>query len=145
MNPLSKAVSWVRFYAGAFFVGALTMSLVRLLHHRTSWEFLDITAPWMVTGNWKGTLQTDFGGQAGALSLMIDDQLRYALGGQTASGMAGETGSLLMHAGRLIGDTARWVLTLALYQYRGNAVIFLQSTNRETGNRYYGELVRFHG
>ncbi len=145
MNPLSRAVSWVRFYGGAFFAGALAMSLVRLLHHHTSWKFLDITAPRMVTGNWKGTMKGDSGALPEgslSLSLMIDDQLHYALGGQTASQMALESGSLAMRGGRLIGDTARWVLTLALYDYRGNAVIFLQSTNRETGDRYYGEFMR---
>lgn len=143
MNPLSKAVRWVRFYGGAFLVGALAMSIVRLLHDQTSWKFLDITAPDMVTGTWIGTMQTDSGTlPEGALSLMIDDDLHYALRGQTASQMAVESGSLDLCGGRLIGATAPWVLTLALYDCRGTAVIFLQSTNRETGDRYYGEFVR---
>jgi hypothetical protein len=143
MKPLSKAASWVRFYGGAFFAGVLTMSLVRLLQDHTSWKFLDITAARMVRGNWKGTMKADSGAlPEGSLSLMIDDQLHYAFGGQTASQMVVESGSLVMRGGRLIGDTGRWVLTLALYDYRGNAVIFLESTNRETGDRYYGEFMR---
>jgi len=97
----------------------------------------------MVAGEWGGTIKKD--GKIipeGTVQLTINPHGAYTFIGQRFSDVALGSGFLETRDGRLSGDTERRIATFALYDHKGKAVLVVDSTVRQTGERYHGELLK---
>ena len=48
-------------------------------------------------------------------------------------------------AGETAGNTDRRAVSFTLYDHKGNAVVLVEATNHDTGERYRGELTKVAG
>lgn len=108
-----------------------------------SWTFVPITDVRMVAGEWEGTVKKE--GRVlpeGAVQLSINVNGTYNFIGQRISDVVLGSGFLEIRDGRLSGDTDRRIATFALYDHKGKALLVVDSTARQTGEQYHGELSR---
>jgi hypothetical protein len=106
-----------------------------------SWKLVPITDVQMVAGEWEGLIKKDKATFAeGSVRLIIRANNTYLFAGQTASKVAVGSGDLERRDGRLVGDTDRRAVTFTLYDHKGSAVVLVEATNHETGERYRGEF-----
>jgi hypothetical protein len=97
----------------------------------------------MLVGEWEGLVKKEHDTLPGAsVRLMIRPNHTYLFAGQTASKFAVGSGSVEPRDGRLVGNTEARAVTFTLYDHKGKAVVHVESTNRETGERYRGEFTR---
>ena len=93
-----------------------------------------------VVGEWDGILKKDHNVLPGTVHLMIRENGTYLFTGQHAGTVAVGSGFLESRDGRLDGDTDRRAITLVLYDHYGKAIMWVDATNRETGERYQGQF-----
>lgn len=130
-------------YVSVFALGMIIGCSGGSLQDDRSWAWVHVTDLSMVVGEWEGTVKKkDATLPEGSVRLMIRDNGTYLFVGQTVSRSAVGAGSLQMRDGRLIGDTERRAVTLALYGHKGQPVIVVDSINLETGERYHGAFTR---
>jgi hypothetical protein len=111
----------------------------------STWKLVPITDVGMVVGEWQGVVKKEHGTfPEGSVRLMIRPNNTYLFAGQTIANTAVGSGDLEARGGKLIGDTDRRVVTLTLYDHKGKAVIHVESTNHQTGERYHGEFTKVH-
>jgi hypothetical protein len=100
----------------------------------------------MVVGEWEGLIKKEHATFAeGSVRLVIRANQTYLFAGQTASKVAVGSGNLATHDGRLQGNSDRRAVTFTLYDHKGSAVVLVEATNHETGERYRGELTKVMG
>jgi hypothetical protein len=110
-----------------------------------AWKLVPITEVGMVVGDWEGLVKKEHDSfSKGSVRLMIRPNNTYLFAGQSASTMAVGSGDLEVHDGKLSGDTDRRAVTFTLYDHKGKAVMLVESTNHETGERYRGEFTKVH-
>ena len=97
----------------------------------------------MVVGEWEGLVKKDHATlPEGSVRLMIRANSTYLFAGQTATTAGVGSGDLEARYGRLVGDTEKRAVTFTLYDHKGKAILYVESTNRETGARLRGEFTR---
>jgi hypothetical protein len=97
----------------------------------------------MVVGEWEGLVKKDHATlPEGSVRLMIRANSTYLFAGQTATTAGVGSGDLEARDGRLVGDTEKRAVTFTLYDHKGKAILYVESTNRETGARLRGEFTR---
>ena len=110
-----------------------------------TWKLVPITDVGIVVGEWQGVVKKEHGTfPEGSVRLMIRPNNTYLFAGQTIANTAVGSGDLEARDGKLIGDTDRRGVTFTLYDHKGKAVILVESTNHETGERYRGEFTKVH-
>jgi hypothetical protein len=109
----------------------------------SAWKLVPITHVGMVVGEWEGVVKKEHAAfPEGSVRLMIRPNNTYLFAGQSASKAAVGSGELEARDGRLIGTTDRREVTFTLYDHRGKAVVLVESTHHETGERYRGEFTK---
>ena len=144
MNQRGEGTGSLRLYAGAFVLGMiLTGCAGGPPQENPDWAFVPITDFSMVAGEWDGMVKKDKAVIPEALvRLTIKENGTYNFIGQRFADVALGSGFLDMRDGRLSGDTDRRIATFALYDHQGKAVLVVDSTARQTGELYHGELTR---
>lgn len=100
----------------------------------------------MVVGEWEGLINKDGATfSEGSVRLIIRANQTYLFAGQTAAKVAVGSGDLERRDGRLVGNTDRRAVSFTLYDHKGNAVVLVEATNHDTGERYRGELTKVAG
>jgi hypothetical protein len=146
MNQLAKPTNAYRLYTGLFALMMLTGCSGSPHQRDASWKLVPITDVNMVVGEWEGTVKKEHATLSeGSVRLMIRDNSTYLFAGQTASRSVVGSGPLEARDGRLIGETERRSVKLALYEHKGKSVIVAESMNHETGERYRGEFTKIDG
>jgi hypothetical protein len=113
--------------------------------HDASYTLMPITNVGMVVGEWEGVVKKNHSTlPQGSVRLMIRANGSYLFAGQSASNVAVGSGELEQRDSRLVGNAEKRAVTFTLYDHKGQAVLFVESINRETGERYSGELTRVH-
>ena len=108
-----------------------------------SWKVVPITDIGMVVGEWEGLVKKDHAALPdGSVRLMIRANSTYLFAGQTTSATAVGSGDLEAKDGRLVGDTEKRAVMFTLYDHKGAPVVLVESTNRQTGERYRGEFTK---
>ena len=108
-----------------------------------SYKLVPITEVGMVVGEWEGLVKKDHATlPEGSVRLMIRANSTYLFAGQTVSAAAVGSGDLEARDGRLVGETEKRAVRLTLYDHKGKAVVFVESTNLATGERYRGEFTK---
>lgn len=111
--------------------------------HDSSWKLVPITEVGMLVGEWEGLVKKEHDTfPVGSVRLMIRPNNTYLFAGQTASKLAVGSGDVEARDGRLVGETDRRAIVFTLYDHKGKAVVHVESTNRETGERYRGEFTK---
>jgi hypothetical protein len=109
----------------------------------STWTAVPITDVGMVVGEWEGLVKKDHATlPEGSVRLMIRANSTYLFAGQTATTAGVGSGDLEARDGRLVGDTEKRAVTFTLYDHKGKAILYVESTNRETGARLRGEFTR---
>jgi hypothetical protein len=144
MDQRDEGSGSLRLYAGALVLGIiLTGCAGGPSPEDPSWTLVPITDVSMVAGEWEGTIKKDQRViPEGTIQLSINENGTYNFVGQRFDDIALGSGFLETRDGRLSGDTERRIATIALYDHEGKAVLVVDSTARETGERYHLELTR---
>jgi hypothetical protein len=143
MSQAYEIRKWIRFSAGVVVVGALTGCAGGSHENDRSWKLVPITDVQMVVGEWEGLIKKERATLAeGSVRLIIRANQTYLFAGQTASKVAVGSGDLERQDGRLVGNTDRRAVRFTLYDHKGNAVVLVEATNHETGERFRGELTK---
>lgn len=79
---------------------------------------------------------------AGEVTLTIRDNGTYYFVGQTASDTVLGTGKIGVRDGRLEGGSDLRTFSGTLHDKKGKPLLFIQAANRQTGDRFHGELMR---
>ena len=133
-------------YTGLFWLVLLAACSSGPSSKYPSWKLVPITDVQMVAGEWEGVIKKDKATFAeGSVRLIIRTNNTYLFAGQTASKVAVGSGDLERRDGRLVGNTDRRAVTFTLYDHKGSAVVLVEATNHETGERYRGELSKVTG
>jgi hypothetical protein len=110
-----------------------------------SWKLVPITDVGMVVGEWEGVVKKEHATfPEGSVRLMIRPNNTYLFAGQSVSATAVGSGDLEARDGRLVGNTDHRTVTFTLYEHQGEAIVHIESTNRDTGERYRGEFTKIH-
>ena len=108
-----------------------------------SWKLVPITDVGMVVGEWEGVVKKEHATfHEGSVRLMIRPNNTYLFAGQSVSTTAVGSGDLEARDGRLVGNTDHRTVTFTLYDHQGKAVVHVESTNRDTGERYRGDFTK---
>ncbi|MGE3154870.1 MAG: hypothetical protein AB7G48_10730 [Nitrospiraceae bacterium] len=143
MNPLAKLANQLRLYGGILVLGILVGCSGEPLYKGPTWRLVEMTDLNMVIGKWEGTVKKEGSTfSTGSVYLMIHENATYQFVGQSGENAAVGAGSLELRDGRLIGNTRRRAVTLTLYDHAGRPVLAVDSTSRETGDRYHGEFTK---
>ena len=146
MPQAGEMSKWLRFSAGIVVIGVLTGCAGGSHEKDPSWKLVPITDVQMVVGEWEGLIKKDGATFAeGSVRLIIRANRTYLFAGQTASKVAVGSGDLESQDGRLVRDTDRRAVTFTLYDHKGSAIVLVEATNHETGERYRGELTKVTG
>lgn len=146
MPQAGEMSKWLRFSAGIVVIGVLTGCAGGSHEKDPSWKLVTITDVQMVVGEWEGLIMKEGATlPEGSVRLIIRANQTYLFAGQTASKVAVGSGDLENQDGRLIGDTDRRVVRFTLYNHKGSAIVLVEATNHETGERYRGELTKVAG
>jgi|SRR5690349_14537127 hypothetical protein len=130
-------------HAATLLVGLLSACASGPSSQDPAWKLVPITDVGMVVGEWEGTVKKDHASfPEGSVRLIIRANNTYLFAGQTAVKVAVGSGDLEPKEGRLVGDTDRRAVTFTLYDHKGKAVVLVEATNHETGERYRGELTK---
>ena len=109
----------------------------------STWTAVPITEVGLVVGEWEGLVKKDHATlPEGSVRLMIRANSTYLFAGQTATTAGVGSGDLEARDGRLVGDTDKRAVTFTLYDHKGKAILYVESTNLETGARLRGEFTR---
>ena len=136
----------IRFLAGVVLAGALAGCAGGSHENDRSWKLVPITDVQMVVGEWEGLIKKERAMLAeGSVRLIIRANQTYLFAGQTASKVAVGSGDLERRDGRLVGSTERRAVSFTLYDHKGSAVVLVEATNHDTGERYRGELTKVVG
>ena len=145
MPQAAEMSKWLRFSAGMV-IGLLTGCAGGSHEKDPSWKQVPITDVQMIVGEWEGLINKDGATFAeGSVRLIIRANQTYLFAGQTASKVAVGSGDLESQDGRLVGDTDRRAVRFTLYDHKGSAIVLVEATNHETGERYRGELTKVAG
>jgi hypothetical protein len=143
MNQLAKLAGELRLYGGILVLGISVGCSGEPLYQGPTWRLIEITDLNMVIGKWEGTVKNERSTfPEGSVYLVIHENGTYLFVGQSGENAAVGAGPLELRDGRLIGDTRRRAVTMKLYDHAGRPVMAVDSTNRETGERYYGEFTK---
>ena len=146
MPQAGEMSQWLRLSAGIVVIGLLTGCAGGSHEKDPSWKRVPITDVQMVVGEWEGLINKDGATFAeGSVRLIIRANQTYLFAGQTASKVAVGSGDLESQDGRLVGDTDRRAVRFTLYDHQGSAIVLVEATNHETGERYRGELTKVAG
>ena len=146
MTEAGQVSKWLCFSAGIVVIGALTGCAGGSHEKDPSWKLVPITDVQMVVGEWEGLIKKEGATFAdGSVRLIIRANQTYLFAGQTASKVAVGSGDLESQDGRLVGDTDRRAVRFTLYDHKGSAIVLVEATNHETGERYRGELTKVVG
>ena len=133
----------VFFLAGLFMLGIFVGCAGGPPQENQSWTPISISDFAMVAGEWKGTVkEANALFPEGTVHLTINENGTYKFVGQKISDVVLGAGFLEIRDGRMIGDTDRRVATFALYDRRGEAVLVVEATARQSGKQYHAELTR---
>lgn len=133
-SPLSAG--WV---ALALFIGCTSGPSAQ----DPTWKQVPITDVGVVVGEWQGVVKKEHGTfPEGSVRLMIRPNNTYLFAGQTIANTAVGSGDLEARDGKLIGETDRRGITFTLYDHKGKTVMFVESLNHQTGERYRGEFTK---
>ena len=140
---LAEEVRWLRLTICALVVGVCAGCAGGSPQQDASWKFVPITEVGMVVGEWEGLVKKDRATlPGGSVRLMIRANSTYLFAGQSAAMAAVGSGDLETRDGRLVGDTEKRAVRLTLYDHKGTAVVFVESTNHTTGERLQGEFTK---
>ena len=143
MIPQGDVTKYFKFFIAAFVVGLAVGCAGGSPQQDASYKFVPITEVGMVVGEWEGLVKKDHGTlPEGSVRLMIRANSTYLFAGQTVSAAAVGSGDLQARDGRLIGETEKRSVRFTLYDHKGKAVVFVESTNRQTGEQYRGEFTK---
>lgn len=144
MNPIGKAMISLRLVSGAVVLGImLTGCGGGPQHSDSSRTLVPVTDIGSVVGEWEGTVKKEHAVlPEGMVQLTIHANGTYTFVGERVTDVVLGSGFLEMREGRLSGDTDRRLAILTLYDYGGEPVLVVESTVRQTGERYRGELKR---
>ena len=143
MTQTGEMSKWLRFSAGVVVIGVLTACAGGSHEKDPSWKLVPITDVQMVVGEWEGLIKKEGATfPEGSVRLIIRANQTYLFAGQTASKVAVGSGDLERQDGRLVGDTDRRAVRFTLYDHKGSAIVLVEATNHETGERYRGELTK---
>ena len=143
MPQAGEMSKWLRFSAGIVVIGLLTGCAGGSHEKDPSWKQVPITDVQMIVGEWEGLINKDGATFAeGSVRLIIRANQTYLFAGQTASKVAVGSGDLESQDGRLVADTDRRAVRFTLYDHKGSAIVLVEATNHETGERYRGELTK---
>lgn len=143
MTRLGAVVSSFRKYAGPLVIGLSAACTGIPVQQDPTWNIVPITDVRMVVGDWEGALKKNGALLAeGSARLMIRANHTFLFAAQTADDIAVGTGTVAIVDGRLIEDTDRRAITFTLYDRKGNVVLVVDATKRQTQDRYYGEFMR---
>ena len=146
MPQAGEMSKWLRFSAGIVVIGVLTGCAGGSHDKDPSWKLVPITDVQMVVGEWEGLIKKERATLAeGSVRLIIRANQTYLFAGQTASKVAVGSGDLESQDGRLVRDTDRRAVRFTLYDHKGSAIVLVEATNHETGERYRGELTKVAG
>ena len=143
MSSRREVTKWLPRLIGMFIVCASFGCAGGSPQHDASYKLVPITEVGMVVGEWEGLVKKDRATlPEGSVRLMIRANSTYLFAGQTASTAAVGSGDLEARDGRLVGNTDRRAVTFTLYDHKGKAVVFVESTNNATGERLHGEFTK---
>ena len=146
MTQAGEMSKMLRLSAGIVVIGVLTGCAGGSHEQDPSWKRVPITDVQMVVGEWEGLIKKDGATFAeGSVRLIIRANQTYLFAGQTASKVAEGSGDLESQDGRLVGNTDRRAVRFTLYDHQGSAIVLVEATNHETGERYRGELTKVAG
>ena len=146
MPQAGEMSKWLRFSAGIVVIGVLTGCAGGSHEKDPSWKLVPITDVQMVVGEWEGLIKKEGATlPEGSVRLIIRANQTYLFAGQTASKVAVGSGDLESQDGRLVRDTDRRAVRFTLYDHKGSAIVLVEATNHETGERYRGELTKVAG
>ena len=146
MTEAGEMSKSIRFSAGIVVIGVLIGCAGGSHEKDPSWKLVPITDVQMVVGEWEGLIKKEGDTFAdGSVRLIIRANQTYLFAGQTASKVAVGSGDLESQDGRLVGDTDRRAVKFTLYDHKGSAIVLVEATNHETGERYRGELTKVVG
>ena len=146
MTEAGEMSKSIRFSAGIVVIGVLIGCAGGSHEKDPSWKLVPITDVQMVVGEWEGLIKKEGATFAdGSVRLIIRANQTYLFAGQTASKVAVGSGDLESQDGRLVGDTDRRAVRFTLYDHKGSAIVLVEATNHETGERYRGELTKVVG
>jgi hypothetical protein len=144
MNQSGEGTGSLRLSAGALVLGIFLSGCAGgPSQDDPSWTVVPITDVSMVAGEWGGVIKKN--GRIipdGDVRLSINANGAYTFIGQRFGEVALGSGFLEIRDGRLSGDTERRIAIFALYDHKGKAVLVVDSTARQTGDKYHGELTR---
>lgn len=110
-----------------------------------SWKLVPITDVGVVVGEWEGVVKREHATfHEGSVRLMIRPNNTYLFAGQSVSTTAVGSGDLEARDGQLVGNTDRRTVTFTLYDHQGKAVLYVESINRDTGERHRGDFTKVH-
>ena len=143
MNDLAKAADPLRCRIGLVLIGIMAGCSGGPPHHDQSSTPVRITDVTMVAGEWEGFVtKSEDAIPSGSVRLTIRENGSYLFAGQTVSRVGVGAGMLHVEDGRLTGDSDRRAVSVSLYDHDGKAVLSVDSTNHETGDRYHGDFTR---
>ena len=143
MNPQGDVSKSLGLSIGAFVVGIVVGCAGGSPQQDASYTLVPITEVGMVVGEWEGLVKKDHATlPAGSVRRMIRANSTSLFVGQTVSAAAVGSGDLEARDGRLVGETEKRAVRLTLYDHKGKAVVFVESTNLATGERYRGEFTK---
>lgn len=143
MSLRDDAMKWLRLTIGAFVIGTFAACAGGGPQQDASYKLVPITNIDMVVGDWEGLIKKDRATlPEGSVRLMIRANSTYLFAGQTAATAGVGSGDLEARDGRLVGDTEKRAVKFTLYDHKGKAVMFIESTNHATGQRYRGEFTK---
>jgi len=143
MNHHGKRTALLQLYACVLALAILAGCAGGLSQGGASKTFVPITDLSMVSGNWEGMLKKDHSVIPGEMvNLMIHANGTYTFIGQRVSDVALGSGFLEIRDGRVSGDTDRRIAHFALYDQQGKVILVVECSDRQTGERYYGEVKR---
>lgn len=143
MNRLADPAGSLRRSAVLLLLGLIMSCSSAQPHQGKDWTQVPVTHIGMVMGVWEGVVTKN--GAAlpeGSVRLIIRENGSYLFAGQNLRTASVGAGSLQVRDGRLIGTTDRRAATLSLYDHKGTAILAVEATNLETGDRYQGDFVK---
>ena len=112
-------------------------------HDGKEWTPVPITDVHMVEGEWVGVVTKNTALLTeSSVRLMIRKNGHYLFAGQSKSKAAVGAGPLKVRDGRLIGETDRRAVRIALYDHKGQPILAVEATNHETGDQFRGDFTK---
>lgn len=143
MNHYRDMPQTWRFLSGLLLLVALSGCSHEPVHYESSWATVPIQDLNAVVGEWRGVLMKERRIlPAGEVTLTIRDNGTYYFVGQTASDTVLGSGHIGVRDGRLEGGSDLRTLSGTLHDKKGKPLLFIQAVNRQTGDRFHGELMR---